>query len=311
MSYIELASVIKRYGHAIAVDNISLTIEKGEIFGLLGPNGAGKSTTIKVLVGLLKQNSGDIFIDGVDIKSAPLETKKKMGFVPQDLAFYDGLSALENISYFASLYGVKGSRLKELTDEALAFTGLYEKRREKPKKFSGGMKRRLNIACAIAHQPEIIIMDEPTVGIDPQSRNHILNSVKELNHRGSTIIYTSHYMEEVESLCHRVGIIDYGKLIACGKKEELKRLARTEEKIVIEMNEINYGVLEALKEIDGVSNIIVEDNVLDIMTLNPQTKIQEVLETLSGKGIAVRNISLKETDLEGIFLELTGRRLRD
>ncbi len=311
MSYIELSSVIKRYGHTLAVDNISLAIEKGEIFGLLGPNGAGKSTIIKMLVGLLKQNSGDIIIDGIDIIRAPLETKRKMGFVPQDLAFYEGLSASENISYFASLYGVKGSRLKELTGEALEFTGLYDKRKEKPKKFSGGMKRRLNIACAIAHQPEIIIMDEPTVGIDPQSRNHILNSVRELNHRGSTVIYTSHYMEEVEGLCHRVGIIDYGKLIACGKKEELKRLAKTEEKIVIEINEINYGMLEALKEIEGISNIIVDDNVLEIMTLNPQGRIQEVLGVLSSKGIAVRNLSLKETDLEGIFLELTGRRLRD
>lgn len=311
MSYIVFSSVIKRYGHTLAVDNINMTVDRGEIFGLLGPNGAGKSTTIKMLVGLLKQSSGDILIDGIDIKQQTLKLKSKMGLVPQDLAFYESLSAYENVAYFGSLYGLKGSRLKEMTNEALEFTGLYDKSREKAKRFSGGMKRRLNIACSIVHQPEIIIMDEPTVGIDPQSRNHILNSVKELNSRGSTIIYTSHYMEEVEGLCKRIGIMDHGRLIAYGKQEELKKLTKVEEKIVVEVNEISYGYIDELKRVEGVTNLVLKDNVIEILTYNPQGRIQDVLTILSRNNIKIKNLALKEADLENIFLELTGRRLRD
>lgn len=208
MAIAVLTDVVKRYENKLTVDHVNVTIQAGEIFGLLGPNGAGKSTTISMICGLLKIDSGDIVIDGLSVSSNALEVKKKIGLVPQDLALYNTMTAAENVTFFGRLYGLRGKLLKERVAEALAFTGLSDRAKEKPATFSGGMKRRLNIACAIMHHPKLIIMDEPTVGIDPQSRNHILESVKELNRLGSTVIYTSHYMEEVAAICDRVAIMD-------------------------------------------------------------------------------------------------------
>lgn len=311
MSYIRLKDVMKRYDSKLAVDNVTMTIEKGGIFGLLGPNGAGKSTTIKMMTGLLKPTSGEITIDGYDIKKDALAVKAMMGLVPQDLAIYENLSAGENVEYFGSLYGLKGKGLKERAKEALDFVGLYEKCKEKPKKFSGGMKRRLNIACSIVHQPKIIIMDEPTVGIDPQSRTHILESVKELNRRGSTIIYTSHYMEEVEAICDRVGIIDHGKLIGHGSKNEVKKSINAEEKIAIEAIDITFSPIDEIKGVEGVLNVTLNENMITINTSNAQQNLQDILFILSKNNVRVRNISLTEPDLESVFLSLTGRKLRD
>lgn len=310
---IEMRNLIKRYdkNSKLAVDNISLNIQQGEIFGLLGPNGAGKSTAIKMLMGLLKPNSGDILIKGLDVQKNGLEIRRLLGLVPQDLAIYDQLSARENVAFFGSLYGLNSRDLKPRIDEALEFTGLLDKQKEKPKKFSGGMKRRLNIACAIVHRPEIIIMDEPTVGIDPQSRNHILESVKELNRRGTTVIYTSHYMEEVEMVCDRIGIIDYGKLIAQGTKEELKKQMNQEEKIVIEASDIRFNTIDEIKKIHGVTRVSLNENIIEVITRKAQQVLQDVLFVLSKENTFVRNIALQEPDLESVFLSLTGRSLRD
>ncbi|KAB3532748.1 ABC transporter ATP-binding protein [Alkaliphilus pronyensis] len=311
MSYISLNNVIKRYSNKIAVDQISLSIDKGEIFGLLGPNGAGKSTTIKMMVGLLAPDNGSIIIDSVDVKKNPLVVKRKLGLVPQELAIYSNLSAEDNIRFFCSLYGLKGKDLKNKIDEALNITGLIERRKEKPKKFSGGMKRRLNIACAIAHKPDIIIMDEPTVGIDPQSRNHILSSILELNKNGTTIIYTSHYMEEVEAICNRVGIMDNGKLIALGDKESLKKEISKGEKIVIDVVDEDIASIDQLKKLPGIISIHTLDNQIEVISKSPQESLQDILFILANNQVRIKNIVLSDVNLENVFLQLTGKSLRD
>ncbi len=211
----------KKYGQKVVVNGLTLNINKGEIFGLLGPNGAGKSTTINMVCGLVPITEGGISVFGYNSATEQSKFKRRIGLVPQELALHDDLKAWENLDLFASLYGLKGAQLKQAVDKSLDFTGLTEYRNKFPKTFSGGMKRRLNIACSIAHEPELLIFDEPTVGIDPQSRNHILNSIRTLNKQGATVIYTSHYMEEVEALCSRIGIMEGGNLIALGTKAEL------------------------------------------------------------------------------------------
>ena len=214
----------KKYGSKIAVDNLNLEIRKGEIFGLLGPNGAGKSTTMNIICDILRPTLGNVELFGKDLHKNRKEILKKLGYIPQDLAIHGNLKAWENVELFTSLYGIKGEALKTAIDESLEYVGLIEKRNEYAKNFSGGMKRRLNIACALGHKPELLIFDEPTVGIDPQSRNFILNKIKQSNEEGTTIIYTSHYMEEVEAICTRIAIMDDGKIIASGTSEELKKL---------------------------------------------------------------------------------------
>lgn len=225
---IELDNVVKRYGQKTAVNSISLTIQKGEIFGLLGPNGAGKSTTINMICGLTSITDGKITVFGYDNQKDLNRIKPKLGLVPQEVAVHYDLKAWENLELFGGLYGLKGAKLKAAIDKALDFTGLTEFKNKFPKSFSGGMKRRLNIACSIIHEPELLIFDEPTVGIDPQSRNHILESIRTLNKNGATVIYTSHYMEEVEALCSRIAIIDNGNLIALGTKTELCSLTSSD-----------------------------------------------------------------------------------
>lgn len=311
MSIISIKNLVKRYETNIAVDNISLNVEEGELFGLLGPNGAGKSTMINMICGLLKTNQGEIIVDGMNLRENSLEYKSKLGLVPQEIAIFDNLTAYENIEFFGKLSGLRGRILSDRVEEALGFVGLLDRKKEVPKSFSGGMKRRLNIACAIVHHPKIIIMDEPTVGIDPQSRNHILESVRELNRIGSTIVYTSHYMEEVEALCSRIAIIDHGKLIASGTKEELKKLVNKEEKIIIDVADINYNSLEEIKAVRGVRNAEYNDNHLEVVTLNAQVLLQDILFIISKNGIRIRGINMVEPDLETVFLSLTGRKLRD
>jgi len=214
----------KKYDNRIVVDNLNLEIRKGEIFGLLGPNGAGKSTTMNMICNIVRPTLGSVEFMGKDMKKNSRELLKRLGFIPQDLAIHNKLKAWENVELFTSLYGIKGEALKKAVDESLDYVGLLEKRNEYAGKFSGGMKRRLNIACAIGHHPELLIFDEPTVGIDPQSRNFILDKIKESNKKGATVIYTSHYMEEVEAICTRIAIMDNGKIIAQGTSEELKKL---------------------------------------------------------------------------------------
>jgi len=311
MSIIEISNITKRYDDKLAVDNVSFNIEKGEVFGLLGPNGAGKSTLISIMCGLIKADKGGVSISGHLIEKETVKAKSYIGLVPQEIALYENLSAIDNLKFWGSMYGLKGQTLKERIQEAIDVTGLKEKAKENVSKYSGGMKRRLNIAAAIMHRPEILIMDEPTVGIDAQSRNHILDSVKELNKRGTTIIYTSHYMEEVETIAKRVGIIDYGKLIALGTKDELKKQLSTDEKILIEASNIRFNPVDEIKKLNGITNVSLKENKIEILTPNAQQVLQDILFILSKESVTVRNISLQEPDLENVFLALTGRNLRD
>lgn len=311
MEIIKITNLMKKYGSNIAVDNINLSINQGEIFGLLGPNGAGKSTTINSICGLLKINQGEILIDGISMKDDSLECKKRLGLVPQEIAIFDNLTARENVEFFGKLAGIKGALLKERVDEALEFVGLEGSGKKMPKAYSGGMKRRLNIACAIAHHPKVIILDEPTVGIDPQSRNHILESVRKLNKIGSTIIYTTHYMEEAETLCSRIAIMDHGRLIADGTREELKKLVHEEEKIIIGGSDISFSALSEIKALKGVKDAQLKEGNLEIITSNTQLVLQDILFCLNKNDVRVKGIQITEPDLETVFLALTGRKLRD
>ncbi|HBM79274.1 MAG TPA: export ABC transporter ATP-binding protein [Clostridiaceae bacterium] len=311
MKAVKIDGLTKRFGDTIALDNINPEIDEGEIYGLLGPNGAGKSTAINIICGLLKSDRGNVFVLGKNIRKEPDFTKRNIGVVPQDLAIYEDLTAYENVGFFASLYGLKGENLKQNIEMALKFVGLDDKSGEKPKKFSSGMKRRLNIACAIAHRPKLIIMDEPTVGIDPQSRNHILESVKKLNKMGSTIIYTSHYMEEVEAICTKIAIMDHGKIIAEGTKEELKSIITNTNTILVTVGSAADIDENKLKQINGVKNIIVNENVVKIIGMRDVNNLDKIILYFTGNHIPIKNLETQTPDLETVFLTLTGRKLRD
>ncbi|AWV36072.1 MULTISPECIES: ABC transporter ATP-binding protein [Paenibacillus] len=311
MAIAVLTDVVKRYENKLTVDHVNVTIQAGEIFGLLGPNGAGKSTTISMICGLLKIDSGDIVIDGLSVSSYALEVKKKIGLVPQDLALYNTMTAAENVTFFGRLYGLRGKLLKERVAEALAFTGLSDRAKEKPATFSGGMKRRLNIACAIMHHPKLIIMDEPTVGIDPQSRNHILESVKELNRLGSTVIYTSHYMEEVAAICDRVAIMDKGHIIACGTEKELRERVSQEEKIVVKATNITPELINELSLHPRITRVESKEGTVEMYLPSSQDELQDILFIFAKHEGVIGSLNIEEPDLETLFLSLTGRTLRD
>lgn len=308
---VEMKNLVKRYGNNLAVDNVNLEIAEGEVFGLLGPNGAGKTTIINMLLGLTKVDGGEIIIFGKRVNGNREDVSKHIGIVPQELAIYEDLTAAENVAFFGRLYGLKGKLLQQRVAEALAFTGLSDKRKEFPKKFSGGMKRRLNIACALMHRPRLIIMDEPTVGIDPQSRNHILSSVEDLHQQGSTIIYTSHYMEEVEELCTRIAIMDQGRVIALGSKEELKELVSSEERIVVELAGVNYTVVDEVRKISGVKDCILTDSTLTVLASKRPSLISAIVDAITSAGAEVISLSAEKPTLESVFLTLTGKTLRD
>jgi len=308
---VQIKNLVKSFKNVTAVDGINLNIKDGEIFGLLGPNGAGKSTTINILCGILRMDKGEVTCFNKDLNKKIRDIKKNIGVVPQNIAIYEDLKARENVAFFASLYGLKGRELKEKVEQALEFVGLTDRSDDYPKNFSGGMKRRLNIACAIAHRPKLIIMDEPTVGIDPQSRNHILESVKKLNAMGSTIIYTSHYMEEVEAICTRIGIIDHGKLIACGTYEELQSLVSDRKSVVIE-SDIGVSInRDEIKKIKGVIEVFHEENIITIETQKESDCIGDITLFCKDNDIPIRSINMGNVSLETVFLSLTGRSLRD
>lgn len=311
MSTVQIQNVVKRYGDKLSVDQLSLTINQGEIFGLLGPNGAGKSTTIKMLTGLLSIDQGDIMVGGHSVRKQPLEVKKQCGLVPQDIAIYDELTAKENLMFFGRLYGLKGKELQDKVEQSLRFVGLLDRSSDKPSTFSGGMKRRLNIACAITHQPKLIVLDEPTVGIDPQSRSYILDAVRELNRMGSTIIYTSHYMEEVEAISDRVGIMDHGKLIACGTQAELRERVATDAKLVIEVDRMAEAAVAELRSHHRIKQVTVEGTKLEVFFDGTNVILQDVLFVLSNHQMTIYSLTRVEPDLEMVFLSLTGRTLRD
>lgn len=311
MNVLEIRNLTKKFDDFIAVDNMNLSVREGEIFGFLGANGAGKSTTINMVSSLLRITKGEIELLGKNIAKHPKFAKSNIGIVPQDLAIYEEMTAYENVSFFAGLYGLRGSELKERTVEALDFVGLGDKHKSLPKNFSGGMKRRLNIACAIAHRPKLIIMDEPTVGIDPQSRNYILNSVKKLNQMGCTIIYTSHYMEEVEELCTRIAIVDHGKIIAEGTKEQLKSIITDTKEIWIAVKSEGSVDLESLKRLQGVTAVRLEEQTIKINSKAEINNLNWIIQQLIKDQVEIRSVEEQAPNLETVFLTLTGRNLRD
>lgn len=301
----------KSYKDKKVLHGISFQINKGEILGLLGPNGAGKSTTIRILTGALGYDKGEISAYGTDIHQNIRAYKKKLGIVPQDLALYEDLSARQNVSFFASLYGLKGKLLQKRCEWALDFTGLKDKAGDKVNTFSGGMKRRLNIACAIAHKPELLIMDEPTAGIDPQSRNHILNSIKKLSEEGMTILYTTHYMEEVEEIASRIIIIDHGDIITEGTKEELKEDIEKVKHFHINAELPLTFDKSLLYQIEGVREVIKKEGELEINVLKGVENLDRIISCMLEQGAKLNNIALSSASLETVFLKLTGRSLRD
>lgn len=311
MKVIEIKDLIKKYGDFVALDSIDIAVEEGEIYGILGPNGAGKSTLIGVIANLLKLNSGKVLVFSEDISRNKVEFKRKIGLVPQVIAIYGDYTAYENIKFFGELYGLRGKELKEGIKDALEFTGLLEYKNKKAKEFSGGMQRRLNIACAIVHKPKLLIMDEPTVGVDPQSRNHIIHSVKELNRSGVTIIYTSHYMEEVEYLCSRISIIDKGKVLVEGTKEELKDIVNDKRVLKLGVDDPNKVNLINVKDIEGVVGTEIRENNIIVTSSKEVNNLDKIIKTVSEDLVKINNIDFKEVTLETVFLSLTGKKLRD
>lgn len=308
---LKIENLKKSYGEVKAVKEVNIEIEKGEIIGLLGPNGAGKSTTISMISTLIKPDSGTITFKGENILSNPKVIQKVLGIVPQEIALYPTLTGYENFKFWGSAYGLKKSELKNRIEEVSEIIGIKDRLKDKVEKYSGGMKRRLNIGVALLHNPEILIMDEPTVGIDPQSRNHILETIKELNRNGMTIIYTSHYMEEVEFLCNRIYIMDEGIVIADGTKDELVQLIHDERKITIEYEEEPKGVKDKIRVLDSVINLIHDREKLILEVKDDANLMKKVIEISSENGANIVSIDVEKPNLESVFLNLTGKALRD
>ena len=308
---ITMNEITKRYRSLTALDHLTLKVQKGEALGLLGPNGAGKTTAIRVLTGLSSADAGEISLFGKEMKGKlnSSEIKRRIGVVPQDLAVYETLSAKENLEYFGKLYGIKGADLKKRIEETLEVLGLSDVAGKSPKKFSGGMKRRLNIGCAIIHNPELLILDEPTVGIDPQSRNHILDFVSEINRQGTTVLYTSHYMEEVERVCSRVCIMDAGRVIADGSVEDLTRSVIFEETILLEVKEPSPSLCESIKKIQGVSRCDIQNRKITIISTAGSGNLARIIEVASP--YTILGVTANKPTLEDAFLALTGKKLRD
>ena len=312
---VEIENLVKRYGSLTAVDGLSLKINEGEIFGLLGPNGSGKTTTINCMLSLLKYDKGDITIFGKRMSPKAYDIKKDIGIVMQNVAVFNELTVYENINYFCGLYITDKAKRERLVEEAIEFTGLGEFRKFYPKKLSGGLLRRLNIACGIVHKPKLIILDEPTVAVDPQSRNSILEGIERLNKQGATIIYTTHYMEEVEQICTRIAIIDKGKVIATGSKEELKDMIGSHEKISVEiLGADKLGIEELAQEISEmpiVESADINERYIEIKSAKGKHALSAILYMLQEKNVAVGNVTSKEPTLNDVFLEITGKELRD
>lgn len=311
MEFIKIENLVKKYNENYAVNSISFDINRGELFGLLGPNGAGKSTTISILSGLIKPTNGSVYIDGSDIVKNPMAAKKVIGLVPQEIALYPTLTARENLMFWGRMYGLSGKVLKQRMEEVLSIVELSDRKNERIQNYSGGMKRRINIAAALLHRPEILIMDEPTVGIDPQSRNHILETVKSLNDGGMTVIYTSHYMEEVEYLCSRIGIVDHGKLIAIGDKDSLKKSVLSHDKIEIAVSSVTPTMIEKIRSINFVTGVAAEENKLTVLSSDGPELLANLLLAIAKMNVKVLSVNVEEPNLESVFLNLTGRALRD
>ncbi|WP_339149930.1 MULTISPECIES: ABC transporter ATP-binding protein [unclassified Sutcliffiella] len=310
MTVVRMKNIVKRYGSQLVLDNIDLNLAEGEIVGLLGPNGAGKTTLIHVLSGIIGFDSGNVHVFGKEQSSNLLDIKREIGLVTQEISLITDLSARENLEFFGGIYGLKGKELKERVDETLEFVGLKEHARKLPVKFSGGMQRRLNIACALVHRPKFLIMDEPTVGIDPQSRNHILETIRKLNGQGTTILYSTHYMEEVQNLASRVVIMDQGHVIAVGTIKELVKRIQHEEKIKMVVANPTDLLLERLHKLDGIKKVTRNHKEITVISQVGAGNLDRALSIAKDFG-GILSVTAEEPTLEDVFLTLTGKSLRD
>ncbi|MBQ8965480.1 ABC transporter ATP-binding protein [Ruminococcus sp.] len=308
---VKIENLVKRYGELIALDHLDLEIKAGEVFGLLGPNGSGKTTTINCLLSLLSYDKGSIEIFGKKMSPTAYDIKKDIGIIMQNVAVFEELTVQENIDYFCGLYITDKAKRKQYVDEAISFAGLEDFRKFFPKKLSGGLLRRLNIACGIAHKPRLIILDEPTVAVDPQSRNKILEGIEELNRNGATIIYTSHYMEEVEQICTRIAIMDKGRKIAEGTKEELKTMIKNTETITVALHELPEKVLDEISALSHIYSADYTDGTLTACCSGGRHNLIRILEILQKNDLHIGKVTTAQPTLNDVFLEITGKALRD
>jgi ABC-2 type transport system ATP-binding protein len=307
---LQIENLSKKFNDLVAIDHISFQIRPGEIFGFLGPNGAGKTTTINCVCGLLKPDSGSIRIDDQEITSAGTQIRKKLGVVPQEVALYEELNAVENMRFWGGLYGLKGKQLKERIDQLIDLAGLKERIKDKVKTYSSGMKRRLNMAAGMIHQPKLLLLDEPTVGIDPQARHQMLETVRGFARNGTTILYTTHYLDEAEALCDRLAIIDHGRILAAGTQEEIKQIVG-ENRLLKVIGRFKHEVAEKLPaRIKDLSLISIQEKEV-VYSLPVKYGTGEFLEKLITSGFEIDHLSIKEPSLDSVFIKLTGRELRD
>jgi len=310
-SILRCRGLVKQFGTRRAVDGVGFEIREGETYGLLGPNGAGKTTTISMVCGILARDDGEVVIAGEPMSAGAVAVKRHVGYVPQDLAIYPDLTARENLAFFGRLYGMAAAELNRRIDEVLDVVDLRDRSRERTEHFSGGMKRRLNIAIGLLHRPRLLVLDEPTVGVDPQSRNAILTSVEALSAEGMGILYTTHYMEEAERLCDRVGIIDEGRIVAEGTRRELVALVGGLDRVSLSATGNVHGAADALRGLEGVREVTAGDGGLELLVPDARRLLPRILEAISVDGVAVKSVEVTEPDLEAVFLHLTGKALRD
>jgi len=308
---IDVRNLHKDFGEVYAVQGINFEVQLGEIFSLIGPNGAGKSTTISMISGLLKPDQGEISVSGYDVQNESLQAKAAIGVVPQEIALYEDLSARENLTFWGKMYGLRGASLKNRVDEILEIIGLSERQKGRVGKFSGGMKRRLNIGIALLHKPDVVIMDEPTVGIDPHSRRNILESVKDLNKQGMTVLYTTHYMEEAQEISDHIAIMDQGKIIACGTHNELVKIIGGLDRIELKITSESAKIIETWQLIQGVHQVVSENSHINMMVEDNNIILPQLFETANQAKTRITSVEIQEPNLEAVFLHLTGRALRD
>jgi ABC-2 type transport system ATP-binding protein len=308
---LQVRDLRKRYGQMEAVKGVSFDIRAGETYGLLGPNGAGKTTTIAMVCGLRQRDAGEVLLDGRPVDVGAVEVKAGIGYVPQELAIYPDLTGRENLAFFARLYGLTGAALKTRVGEVLELIGLADRANDRTDTYSGGMQRRLNIGIGLLHRPRLLLLDEPTVGVDPQSRNAILASIAALGESGMAILYTTHYMEEAERLCDRVAIIDQGEIRAEGTRRELVDLIGERDQVRLTATGDLVAGMEAARTVDGVTSAAARDGRLDILARNARGVLPDLLAAVHRAGVAVKGVEVVEPDLEAVFLHLTGKALRD
>jgi len=311
MPAIQVLDLHKNFEDVYAVQGVSFDVQVGDIFSLLGPNGAGKSTIISMLACLLEPTQGDALVMGHSILREPMAVKEAIGVIPQEVALYEDLSARENLSFWGKMYGLRGTPLRQRVDEVLEVTGLTERQKGRVSKFSGGMKRRLNIGIALLHRPQVIIMDEPTVGIDPQSRRNILDNVKELNQQGMTVLYTTHYMEEAQELSDHIAIMDLGKVIAQGTHDELVKIVGELDRIDLTINAEAERVMEQWQATEGVHQVSADNSQLTLLVDDSNLVLPRLFESATRAGVRITSVEIQEPNLEAVFLHLTGRALRD